>query len=174
MNQEKLKVKIKRLHPEAVIPTYAKPGDAGMDLTATSKWFDEYGNVCYGFGLAFEIPEGYVGLIFPRSSCCKVDLTLSNCVGAVDSCFRGEVSAKFKPALAFTDWNSCSPKKSDSYDYVSTPGDNKIFGVEAEHYNVGDRIAQMIIMPFPKVEFEEVDELSETERNIGSYGSTGK
>ena len=51
-----MQVKIKRLHPNSVIPKYAKPGDAGMDLTATSKFFDEYGNICYGVGLAFEIP----------------------------------------------------------------------------------------------------------------------
>lgn len=63
-----MKVKIKKLSENAVIPSYAKQGDAGMDLTATSKFFDEYGNICYGVGLAFEIPEGYVGLIFPRSS----------------------------------------------------------------------------------------------------------
>ena len=68
MNQETINIRIKKMHPEAKIPRYAKPGDAGLDLTATSKWHDDDGNVCYGFGLAFEIPEGYVGLVFPRSS----------------------------------------------------------------------------------------------------------
>ena len=63
-----LEVKIKQLSPESVIPTYAKDGDAGMDLTATSKAYDEHGNVCYGTSLAFELPKGYVGLLFPRSS----------------------------------------------------------------------------------------------------------
>lgn len=80
-----MKVKIKKLHENAVMPFNVDPGSAGMDLTATSKWFDEYGNVCYGFGLAFEIPEGYMGLIFPRSSSCKTDLSLSNAVGVIDS-----------------------------------------------------------------------------------------
>lgn len=80
-----MKVKIKKLHPDAVLPAYSTSGSAGMDLTAVSKTYDEHGNVHYGFGLAFEIPEGYVGLIFPRSSCAKFDLSLSNCVGVIDS-----------------------------------------------------------------------------------------
>src|SRR5690606_10497369 len=94
-----MKVKIKRLHPQAVIPSYAKPGDAGMDLTATSKSYDENGNVVYGTGLAFEIPEGYVGLLFPRSSNSKTDLILSNSVGVLDSGYRGEVMFKFKSSI---------------------------------------------------------------------------
>lgn len=170
---EKLKVKIKKLHPDAVIPFYAKPGDAGMDLTAVSRCFDEWGNAHYGFGLAFEIPDGYVGLIFPRSSCAKVDLTLSNCVGCVDSRFRGEVTAKFKPALAYVGFNHESRERSNSFDYTATPGDNVNYGIQANLYDVGDRIAQIIIMPYPKIEFEEVEELSETERGTGGYGSTG-
>lgn len=80
-----MEVKIKKLNENAVIPTYAKDGDAGMDLTATSKSFDEYGNVVYGTGLAFEIPKGYVGLLFPRSSNAKTDLFLTNSVGVLDS-----------------------------------------------------------------------------------------
>lgn len=80
-----MEVKIKKLNENAVIPTYAKDGDAGMDLTATSKSFDEYGNVVYGTGLAFEIPKGYVGLLFPRSSNAKTELFLTNSVGVLDS-----------------------------------------------------------------------------------------
>ena len=80
-----MKVKIKKLCENAVIPSYAKPGDAGMDLVATSRMFDKYGNVEYGTGLAMEIPEGYVGLIFPRSSISKKDLALTNAVGVIDS-----------------------------------------------------------------------------------------
>jgi dUTP pyrophosphatase len=151
-----MKVKIKRLHPDAVIPCYAKAGDAGMDLTAVSISYDEYGNICYGIGLAFEIPKGYVGLIFPRSSICKNQLLLSNAVGVIDSGYRGEVSFKFKPSLAL-----------DSLQYVT---DRKLYGV----YKVGERIGQMIIMPYPQIEFIEVDELSQTERGEGGYGSSGK
>ena len=150
-----MQVKIKRLHPNSVIPKYAKPGDAGMDLTATSKFFDEYGNICYGVGLAFEIPEGYVGLIFPRSSCSKKQLILANAVAVIDSGYRGEVVMKFKPSIAL-DRGQCATKV-------------LMYGT----YNVGERIAQMIIMPYPHIEFEEVDELSKTERDSGGYGSTG-
>lgn len=151
-----MKVKIKKLSKNSVIPRYAMPGDAGMDLTATSKYFDEYGNICYGTGLAFEIPQGYVGLVFPRSSCSKNQLSLSNAVAVIDSGFRGEVVMKFKPSLAL-----------DSQQCVT---DRRIYGT----YKVGERIAQMIIMPYPHIEFEEVDKLSETERAEGGYGSTGK
>lgn len=80
-----MKVRIKKLDIKAVIPHYAMPGDAGMDLTATSKFYDKYGNICYGTGLAFEIPEGYVGLVFPRSSCSKKQLALANAVAVIDS-----------------------------------------------------------------------------------------
>lgn len=153
---QNIKVKIKKTNPNAVIPGYAKAGDAGLDLTATSISYDEYGNICYGTGLAFEIPEGYVGLIFPRSSICKEQLLLSNAVGVIDSGYRGEVSFKFKPSLAL-----------DSRQCVT---DRKLYGV----YKVGERVGQMIIMPYPHIEFEEVEELSETERGEGGYGSSGK
>ena len=160
-----IKVKIKKTHPDAVIPRYAKEGDAGLDLTATSMYFDEYGNICYGTGLAFEIPEGYVGLIFPRSSICKEQLLLSNAVGVIDSGYRGEVSFKFKPSMAL-DNRQCV--KADS---------EKLWSIAVRQndiYKMGDRIGQMIIMPYPSVEFEEVEELSETERGEGGYGSSGK
>ena len=101
-----MKVRIKKLDNNAVIPSYAVHGDAGMDLTATRKWFDESGNICYGTGLAFEIPEGYVGLVFPRSSCSKKQLVLANAVAVIDSGYRGEVVMKFKPSLAL-DRNIC-------------------------------------------------------------------
>lgn len=80
-----LVVKVKKLHPDSVISQYAKPGDAGLDLTAVSKSVDEFGNTVYDTGLAFEIPEGYVGLLFPRSSNAKTDLRLTNSVGVIDS-----------------------------------------------------------------------------------------
>jgi dUTP pyrophosphatase len=137
-------VKVKKLHPYAVIPSYAKDGDAGLDLTATSMNIDNRGYFVYGTGLAFEIPKGYVGLIFPRSSISKKDLALSNCVGVIDSGYRGEVSFKFYP----------------------TSSKHNI-------YNIGDRIGQLIIMPYPQITLVESDELSETERGAGGYGSTG-
>lgn len=147
-----MKVKIKKLHPDSVLPTYAKEGDAGLDLVAVSKKIDDFGNIHYGTGLAFEIPKGYVGLVFPRSSICKTELDLTNSVGVIDSGYRGEVTAKFKPSLSIGHDNS-KPVKS---------------------YAIGEKMAQMIIIPYPHIEFEEVDELSETERGENGYGSTGK
>lgn len=176
-----MEVKIKKLHKDAVIPTYANNGDAGLDLTAVSYEFDEYGNVVYHTGLAFEIPEGYVGLVFPRSSICKQDLSLTNAVGVIDSSFRGEVTAKFKPTLCFGDGYlgeddvKIFDKPSD--DYPSSVGYMSEFNTDCNScsmYKEGERIAQMIILPYPQIEFKEVEELSETERGSGSYGSTGK
>lgn len=140
-----MKIRVKKLNPDAVIPAYAMPGDAGMDLTATSKEYDMFGNVVYGTGLAMEIPAGYVGLLFPRSSVYKKDLLLSNAVGVIDSGYRGEISLKFN-AL-------------------------KRFPIE---YEVGDRVGQIIIIPYPQIEFEEASELSHTDRGVSGYGSTGE
>ncbi len=152
-----MKVNVKKLDSNAVLPTYAKHGDAGMDLTATSKSYDEHGNVVYGTSLAFEIPHGYVGLLFPRSSNTKKDLILGNSVGVIDSGYRGEVFFKFK-AL-------------DTH-YMQ---DGKLTFLKKDfmqEYNLGDRIGQIIIMPYPQVEFNLVDELSTTDRGIGGFGST--
>ena len=168
-----MEVKIKKLDQKAVIPKYAKPRDAGMDLTATSKFYDEFGNVCYGTGIAFEIPEGFVGLLFPRSSICKQTITLSNAVGVLDSGFRAEVSFKFKPSVVFLD-DSEESTISEGFDYIAA-GKNYPDDPDNVHsdYEIGDRIGQIIILPYPKIEFVEVDELSETERGTGGYGSTG-
>lgn len=137
-----MKVKIKKLVENAVLPKYSKPADAGMDLTAISKEYYDNEHIKYGFGLAIEIPIGYMGLIFPRSSCYKQRQILSNCVGVVDSGYRGEISAV-------------------------------MIGTSEKSYKIGDRVAQIIIMPYPQIEFEEVEELSTTERGSGGYGSTG-
>lgn len=181
MKKNELKVKIKKLHEDAVVPTYAHETDCGMDLTAVSKTIDEYGNMVYGFGLAFEIPDGYAGFIFPRSSNHKSGMLLTNCVGIVDSGYRGEVTAKFasryvivrpqrlvdKIKMFFETKKSF--KKTTCFDINSTACWNG-----KANYNVGDRVAQMVILPYPKVTFEEVEELSESERGTGGYGSTGK
>ena len=145
-----MQVKTKIINKEIETPVlkYSKQGDAGIDLTATSKWYAEQGNVCYGTNRAFEIPQGYVGLLFPRSSNANKDLLLSNSVGVLDSGYRGEVMFKFK-------YNSSLEDRMKSY-------------------QVGDRIGQLIIIPYPTIECVESEELSETERGSGSYGSTGK
>jgi len=145
-----MKVGIKKLHPNAVVPKYAKTGDAGLDLTAISKSFDDAGNVVYGIGLAVEIPAGYVGLIFPRSSNAKTDLYLTNHVGVIDSGYRGELMFKFRISDSAKNFQ------------------------EARLYEVGDRVGQLIIIPYPSIEFEEVEELSDSERGAGGFGSSGK
>ena len=160
-----MKVKIKKLNPNAVIPSYAHDGDAGMDLTAVSKTEDEYGNIVYGTGLAFEIPKGCVGLLFPRSSNAKKDLALSNAVGVLDSTYRGEVTFKFKRQLKIVE----KEISSEAYSRIV----ERDFD-EYASYECGDRIGQIIIFPYPTIEFEEVDELSGTDRGNGGWGSTGK
>lgn len=173
-----MEVKIKKLVENAVIPSYAKPGDAGMDLVATSRVFDKYGNVEYGTGLAMEIPEGYVGLIFARSSIFKQDLSLANAVGVIDSGYRGEIKFKFKPTLAYMDFGSTEDvhgvyEDSDSFNFVGIAGDIQKDSVQASVYEVGDRVGQIIIMPYPTISFTEVDELSSTERGDKGFGHTG-
>lgn len=139
-------VKIKKLHPNAVIPSYSKPGDAGMDLTITEVFKNTDKEISYGFGIALEIPSGYVGLVFPRSSIRKNDLLLTNSVGVIDSGYRGEIQATFK----------------------KTDGNMSIV------YEPGERGAQIMIIPYPTIKLVESDELSDTERGDGGFGSTGK
>ena len=138
-----MKIKIKKLVSNAVIPAYAKQGDAGMDLTATSVQYLDNEHVKYGFGIAVEIPHGFVGLVFPRSSCFKQRQLLSNAVGVIDSGYRGEISAVMIG--------------------------NSLLG-----YKEGDRVAQILILPYPEVEFELAEELTETQRGADGYGSSGK
>ena len=157
-----MKVKVKKLNENAKMPKKAHSTDAGFDLVATSVEYDKTGSIVYGTGLAFEIPEGYVGLVFPRSSIYKQDLMLTNAVGVIDSGYRGEVMCKFKAAPYLL-------KQSDDVDLYSS-----LLPKFANTYKVGERIAQMIIMPIPSIEFEDVDELSSSDRGEGGYGSTGK
>jgi len=142
-----MKVKLKKLSSLAVIPQYAKNGDAGMDLVAISKEKKAGGIVTYDTGLAIEIPEGYVGLIFPRSSIHKYELSLANSIGVVDSGYRGSIIVKFRN----TDWTE----------------ENNVT------YDVGNKIAQLIIIPIPYIDFEVVEELSQSERAEGGFGSSG-
>lgn len=139
----KIKLKIKKLDNRATIPSYAKKGDAGIDLVATTMISNGY-FIEYGTDLAIEIPEGYVGYIFPRSSISKTDHYLRNSVGVIDSGYRGEIKIRMSiPELG------------------------------SKQYINGDKIAQLIIMKLPWVDIEEVDELSETDRGEGGFGSTG-
>jgi len=141
-----MKVKIKKLHSDAVIPSYAKQGDAGMDLTTITDPTISETYIEYDTGLSMEIPEGFVGLLFPRSSVSKTSLMLANSVGVVDSGYRGPVKLRFKQL----NW---APPLS--------------------RYAKGDRVGQIVIMPVPNFKFEEVEELTDTSRGEGGFGSTG-
>jgi dUTP pyrophosphatase len=140
-----LVVKVKKIHSSAIIPSYSKIGDAGMDLTITSVIENTSFSVSYGFGLSMEIPKGFVGLVFPRSSVRNYELSLTNCVGVIDSGYRGEIQATFR----------------------------KHSGLDSISYKVGDRGAQIVILPHPQVTMVESSELSNTERGEGGFGSTG-
>ena len=175
-----MNVKIKRVHPDSVVPTYAKSGDAGMDLTCIKISYDDKdGCIVYDTGIQMEIPEGHVGLLFPRSSLSKVDLILTNHVGVIDSGYRGNIMFKFKADHDY--WSAATDTEIFEEDldfglfgFYETK-DHEHFGhvVESSCYAIGDRIGQILIMPYPQITFEEVEELSSTERGAGGYGSTG-
>lgn len=156
-----MKIRFKKTHPDAKTPFYSKPGDAGLDLVAVSiKPFYENKNqmyIEYDTGIAVEIPEGYVGLIFPRSSISEKDLHLANSVGVIDSGYRGSIKLRFKLS---TETNIIS-------NYFIRNNYRNI-----EYYKIGDKIGQLIIIPYPKIEMQEVEKLSETERGEKGFGST--
>lgn len=139
-------VKFKLLNESAKLPTYAKDGDAGLDIYATDygHHYDVFGYIEYCTGVAVEIPQGYVGLIFPRSSISNYALTLTNCVGVVDSGYRGEIKFRFK----------------------KTAG--------SAMYRAGDRIGQMVIMPYPQITPVQSETLSISARGECGFGHTGE
>lgn len=162
-----MKVKFKKLNEDAVLPSYAKPGDAGMDITATSDGvtiFSENNSdlwyyIEYKTGLAVEIADGYVGLMFPRSSISKSALSLANAVAVVDSGYRGEICFRFKIDSGLVD---------QAYKNLGLGGGN------ISKYKKGDRIGQLVILPYPTIEPEFVDELSDSERGSSGFGSSGQ
>ena len=169
-----MEVKIK-LDEEATMPTYAKPGDAGMDLTVLNvKYDDEKDYIEYDSGVAVEIPEGYVGLVFPRSSISNYDLMLTNAVGVIDSGYRSTIKARFKVVTSYEQSYVNDLALANGYFGMTIHPIDEIRGtiLDTLVYKIGDRFAQLIIIPYPKVEFKVVDELSTTERGCGGYGST--
>lgn len=140
-----MKLKVKRLSEIAVIPRYATDGAACFDLVSTSRKIGSGGTATYETGLAFEIPKGYVMLVYSRSGHgFKEGLRLSNCTGVIDSDYRGQVMVKLQSDQPNPDW----PR-------------------------VGERVAQALLVKLPVVEFEEVEELTETKRGNGGFGSSG-
>lgn len=144
-----MNIKIKKLNENAIIPTRGSNQAAGYDLyacTKTSMLIMPHQTVKVGTGLAMELPDGYFGAIFARSGLAtKQGLRPSNCVGCCDSDYRGEY-------------------------IVALHNDTDI----PQTINPMERIAQLVVMPYLPVEFDEVDELNETERGVGGFGSTGK
>jgi len=145
---DKPTVKFKKLHKDAQLPTYATPGSAGMDLYACN---DETITLWPGTealliptGLAMELPPGYEAQIRPRSGLSLKGLSVANSPGTVDEDFRGEVK-------------------------VIMRNHGHTFQIHK-----GDRIAQMVIVPVQQAVIEEVEELSDTQRGVGGFGSTGK
>lgn len=149
-----LSINIKKLDSTAVIPQYAHTTDAGLDLTATSLTYED-GKYIYGTGLAVEIPEGYVGLLFPRSSNCKKDLFLTNSVGVIDSGYRGEIKLVFKMPVTYATEEEFAKWRPTVWE-------------------VGDRVGQLIIIPYPKITFNEVEELNDSDRGTNGFGSSNK
>lgn len=137
-------LKIKKLTENAEIPKYAYSGDACIDLTATSKIHERGNRIIYGTGLSLEIPKNHVGLLFPRSSVHKTGMILANCVGVIDSNYRGEVKVIYNTTLS------------------------------NQFYDIGDRVAQLMILPVPNIEILEVSELSDSDRGEKGFGSSGK
>lgn len=144
-----MKVNVMKLKPDAILPTRGSASAAGYDLYACLEVDEiviESGKtVKVGTGLAFEIPEGYFGAIFARSGLAVKGLRPANCVGVADSDYRGEYIVALH-----NDSNA---------DMIVTKG---------------DRIAQLVVMPYLPVEFNEVEDLEKTERGAGGFGSTGK
>lgn len=150
-----MQIKFKKLAPGAVAPKQGTLGSAGFDLVAIRREVDmEHDLVLYHTGIAVEIPRGYVGLLFPRSSIHRLHVSLTNSVGVIDSDYRGEVKAVFRAKVL--------PRVASSEGY------------HYSMYEVGERFAQLVIVPIPDVEYVEAEELSETCRGEGGYGSTGR
>lgn len=143
-----MELKFKRLSDEAVLPIRANSTDAGIDLTATriTQELNECGQLTlvYHTDLAVEIPEGHVGLLFPRSSIANKSLMLCNAVGVIDAGYRGEIMGKMRST---TD-------------------------VVPAIYKPGERFAQLVIIPIASITISEVAELSQSERGEGGFGSS--
>jgi dUTP pyrophosphatase len=163
----------KKLSENAVTPFKKYVVDAGFDLTATwKKETDKY--TVYGTDIAFEIPPGYVGLMFPRSSVTNQDLILKNCVGVIDASYRGEIMCRFSK-YHHDMWVEYKTPDDGGYNERDIPNiDIKPVVREPNYYEVGDRVCQVVFLELPFISLREQKELSETERGTAGYGSTGK
>ena len=140
-----MKINFKKLNSNAKTPFHAKYGDAGSDLFASESLnIPPHSQIAVPTGIATEIPYGYVGYINPRSSMAIKGIGILNAPGTIDSGYRGEIKVIL----------------------YNTTDENYVI-------NVGDKIAQIVIHRFETIDFEQVDELSITDRGAGGFGSTG-
>ena len=199
IGQTPLEIKLKKLDKNAIIPEYAHDGDVGMDLTAISVEYDrEHDMYIYHTGIAFETDKHYGIFLFPRSSNRKTDAYLCNHVGIADSAiYRGEIILCFKnrtslEVRAEIEKNRCFISRLSYESFTTSGGDSIVFNWsniarDAENagnwiydnpmlyapYQVGERVAQMVVLPYPNIKISEREELSETERGSSGFGSTG-
>lgn len=151
-----LQLRVKRLDDRAVIPVRATEGSAGWDITTIDMGYNytqgRLNYIEYSTGLAVEIPKGFMGLLVPRSSISLRCLEFANGVGIIDSDYRGELKIRVRPAGALVSHTD-----------------------EIPFYEVGERIAQLVIVPYLEItEIVELAELSGTKRGEGGFGSTDK
>ena len=189
IGQEPLEVYFKTLSPNAVVPTYAHDGDVGMDLTAISVEYDrEHDMYIYHTGLAFETDKHYGIFLFPRSSNRKTDAYLCNHVGIADSAiYRGEIIFCYKNRTSLRQY--CLEGRMIEFFNAVEDGKRLKDAVKESvkgwteamnnpmlfaPYKVGDKIGQMVVLPYPDVKLSERKELSETERGDRAFGSTDK
>ena len=169
-----MEIKFKKLSDKAVIPTKAHPTDAGFDMTAAEiKITEDY--VSYKTNIALEIPEGYVGLLFPRSSNSKKDLLLANSIGVVDSHYRGDVEFRFKRIMMpVMQQVRIAPPTGDPIQDAANIREVPALAYRDDYiYKVGDRVGQLVVIPYPEINLVETDELSETDRGSSGFGMSG-
>lgn len=165
--QNNITVNFKRLSKKAVIPSYAHPTDAGMDLVAVSKSETER-YIEYGLGFSTSIPEGWAGFIFPNSRISKYDLVLANSVPIIDCHYTGEWKLRFKKSL----WSTFKFTIAKMKNWFGIKDFDLGWEAECKSFNVGDVVGQLVLFPITKVDFIEVDALPETDRGDGGFGST--
>ena len=176
--KKEIKVFLKKLDERAVIPTYAHYGDVGMDLTAIDVEYDADKDMyIYHTGLAFASDFNIGQYLFLRSSNCKTECYLCNHVGVIDcAIYRGELQLRMKLRDSIETMALVEMFKSGyvSYEEALIDMKNRAKNLEFAPYKVGDRVAQMVFLQYPTVNIEVVDELNETVRGDGGFGSSGK
>lgn len=167
--QKNITVKFKKLHKDAELPTYIEAGSAGLDIKCVDCEYDvEHDAYIYHTGLAVEIPKGYVGLLFPKSGIFKKEMMLCNHVGVCDSSYRGEVKAMFKITKKRYFKTFLDRCRSAFLGQISYHKEDLFTSDEV--YANGDKIIQLIIIPYPKINVLESEELEKTERGEKGFG----